>query len=192
MAETPALRVFGQSNRTFIVAEGPNGIYMIDQHAAHERILFDRLDAALDARDVPVQPLLEPLSVPLTPGRMLALEENGELLASMGLALEPFGSDSCLVRGVPALSAGASPGELVLEVLSELETRPHSGSARERALAAMACKAAVKAGTSLDLQEMREIVMQLERTPRPATCPHGRPTMIHLSHMQLEREFGRR
>lgn len=190
--DTSALRVFGQSNRTFIIAEGPNGIYMIDQHAAHERILFDRLDAAIDERDVAVQPLLEPLPVPLSPGQMQALEENGALLASMGLALEPFGNDSCLVRSVPAISSGASPGELVLEVLTQLETLPRSDSARERALAAMACKAAVKSGMMLDLQEMREIVMQLERTPRPATCPHGRPTMIHLSHMQMEREFGRR
>lgn len=192
ISETPALRVFGQSNRTFIVAEGPNGIYMIDQHAAHERILFDRLDAALDAHNVPVQPLLEPLSIPVSPGQMQSLEENGPLLASIGLALEPFGTDTCLLRSVPAISAGASPSELVGEVLSELETLPRADSARERALAAMACKAAVKAGMTLDLQEMREIVMQLERTPRPSTCPHGRPTMIHLSHMQLEREFGRR
>jgi DNA mismatch repair protein MutL len=110
----------------------------------------------------------------------------------MGLLLEPFGSDSVLVRGVPAISAGTSPVELVAEVLTELETLPRAESPRERALATVACKAAVKAGMALDLQEMRELVMQLERTPRPATCPHGRPTMIHLSHMQLEREFGRR
>lgn len=192
LQETPALRVFGQSNRTFIVAEGPNGIYMIDQHAAHERVLFDRFDEAIEAGAVLVQPLLQPAAVQLSPGQMAALEQNGPLLASMGLTLEPFGTDYVLVRAVPAMSAGTSPAELVTEVLTELETLPHAGSPRERALAAMACKSAVKAGMSLDLQEMRELVMQLERTPRPATCPHGRPTMIHLSHMQLEREFGRR
>lgn len=190
--ETPALRVFGQSNRTFIIAEGPDGIYMIDQHAAHERILFDRFDESIAAGDVPVQPLLEPASVQLSPGQMQALDDNGSLLTSMGLLLEPFGSDSVLVRGVPAMSAGTPPAELVMEVLTELETLPRAESPRERALAAMACKSAVKAGMPLDLQEMRELVMQLERTPRPATCPHGRPTMIHVSHMQLEREFGRR
>jgi DNA mismatch repair protein MutL len=190
--DRPALRVFGQSNRTFIIAEGPNGIYMIDQHAAHERILFDRFDEASAAGDAPVQSLLEPASVQLSPGQMQALDDNAGLLSSMGLLLEPFGSDSVLVRGVPTISAGTSPVELVLEVLSELETLPRAESPRERALAALACKAAVKAGMALDLQEMRELVMQLERTQRPATCPHGRPTMIHLSHMQLEREFGRR
>jgi DNA mismatch repair protein MutL len=184
--------VFGQSNRTFIIAEGPDGIYMIDQHAAHERILFDRFDEAIGAGDVPSQPLLEPVSVELSPGQTEALEDNAALLASMGLRLEPFGSRSVLVRAVPAMATRVSPGELVTEVLTELETLPRAESPRERVLAAMACKAAVKAGMTLDLQEMRELVTQLERTPRPATCPHGRPTMIHLSHVQLEREFGRR
>jgi DNA mismatch repair protein MutL len=192
LPDTPALRVFGQSNRTFIIAEGPDGIYMIDQHAAHERILFDRFDEAIGAGDVPSQPLLEPVSVELSPGQTEALEDNAALLASMGLRLEPFGSRSVLVRAVPAMATRVSPGELVTEVLTELETLPRAESPRERVLAAMACKAAVKAGMTLDLQEMRELVTQLERTPRPATCPHGRPTMIHLSHVQLEREFGRR
>jgi DNA mismatch repair protein MutL len=192
VTDTPALRVFGQSNRTFIVAEGPEGLYMIDQHAAHERILFDRFDGEIDAGTVARQPLLEPVSVPLTPGQMQALDENRVLLAAMGLDVEPFGADACLVRAVPALASRTPPVELIAEVLTELETLPVAQSPRERALAAMACKAAVKAGQMLDLQEMREMVVQLERTPRPATCPHGRPTMIHLSHTQLEREFGRR
>jgi DNA mismatch repair protein MutL len=81
---------------------------------------------------------------------------------------------------------------MVGEVLTELQTLPEPGAARERALAAMACRAAVKAGQTLDVEEMRAIVIGLERTARPATCPHGRPTMIHLSHSQMEREFGRR
>lgn len=188
----PTLRVFGQSNRTFIIAEGPDGIYMIDQHAAHERVLFDRFDIEMDSKVVPVQLLLEPVSVPISPGQMQALEDNALLLESMGLHLVPFGTGACLVRAVPAVSARTPALELVTEVLGELEALTHSDSPRDRALAAMACKSAVKAGMSLDLEEMREIVMQLERTPRPSTCPHGRPTMIHLSHMQLEREFGRR
>ena len=92
----------------------------------------------------------------------------------------------------PRWQGRGGPVELVYEVLNELQTAPEPDAARERALAAMACKAAVKAGANLDVQEMRELVAQLERTLRPATCPHGRPTMIHLSHTQLEREFGRR
>ncbi len=192
LSALPALRVFGQANQTFIIAEGPQGLYMIDQHAAHERVLFDRFDLQLEAGEVQTQPLLEPASVAISAAQMLALDENQHLLASAGFDLEPFGSDACLIRAVPALAGRAGPAQLVSEVLTELENLPEPAAARERALAAMACQAAVKAGATLDVQEMRELVSQLERTPRPDTCPHGRPTMIHLSHSQLEREFGRR
>lgn len=188
----PVLRVFGQSNGTFIIAEGPAGLYMIDQHAAHERVLYDLLDEQLTGGEVQSQAMLEPVSLSLTPAQMLALDENGDLLTRAGFALEPFGTDACLVRAIPALAGRGGPGELVYEVLNELQNTPEATSPRERALAAMACKAAVKAGAVLDVHEMRELVGQLERTLRPATCPHGRPTMIHLSHSRLEREFGRR
>ena len=192
LATLPVLRVFGQANQTFIIAEGPQGLYMIDQHAAHERVLFDRFDLQLEAGEVQTQPLLEPASLAISADQMLALEENEQLLTNVGFDLEPFGSDACLIRAVPALAGRASPAQLVSEVLTELENLPEPATARERALAATACQAAVKAGATLDVQEMRELVSQLERTLRPATCPHGRPTMIHLSHSQLEREFGRR
>ena len=192
MPGLPALRVFGQANLTFIIAEGPAGLYMIDQHAAHERVIYDLLDEQLGSGAVQSQAMLEPVSVPLTPLQMTALEEFRDLLSDAGFVLEPFGTSACLVRSVPTLAGRGGPADLVLEVLTELTTTPEAGSARERALAAMACKAAVKAGATLDVQEMRELVGQLERTLRPATCPHGRPTMIHLSHTQLEREFGRR
>jgi DNA mismatch repair protein MutL len=192
MQGLPALRVFGQANSTFIIAEGPAGLYMIDQHAAHERVLYDLFDEQLSGGAVQSQALLEPVSLSITSEQMLALEENLDLLIEAGFALEPFGTDACLVRAIPALAGRGGPADLVNEVLNELQAAPQTGTARERALAAMACKAAVKAGSTLDVHEMRELVAQLERTLRPATCPHGRPTMIHLSHTQLEREFGRR
>jgi DNA mismatch repair protein MutL len=188
----PALRVFGQTNQAFIIAEGPDGLYMIDQHAAHERVLFDQLDLEMAGGQVPSQPLLEPVSVDLEPGQLRALDLNRDLLERAGFAIDPFGRASCLVRAVPAVARGGGLADLVREVLSELENLPEPGAARERALAMMACKAAVKAGQTLEVEEMRQLVMLLEHTPRPATCPHGRPIMIHLSHHQLEREFGRR
>ncbi|GAC1469181.1 MAG: DNA mismatch repair endonuclease MutL [Chloroflexota bacterium] len=188
----PALRVFGQANQAFIVAEGPSGLYMIDQHAAHERILFDRLDVAGTDTVVTSQPLLTPAVVPLTPGQVQAMEDNEDLLVRLGFQLEAFGDGACLVRSIPALIRGGSPTEAALEVLDELAQGVEPAAARERALASLACRAAVKAGQTLDVAEMREIVAQLEATDRPSTCPHGRPTMIHLSNSQLEREFGRR
>ena len=186
----PALRVFGQMNTAFIIAEGPNGLYMIDQHAAHERVLFDRLDQQLGEGDLPTQPLLEPVTLDLQPSEMKALDENGDLLIQAGFVLEAFGASTCLIRSVPALAG--SPVSIVRDVLTELANLSEPAAARERALAAMACRAAVKAGQTLDPLEMRELVTALEQTPRPATCPHGRPTMIHVSHSRLEREFGRR
>jgi DNA mismatch repair protein MutL len=192
VATMPALRVFGQSNATFIIAEGPQGLYMIDQHAAHERILFDHFEGALENGAPPVQPLLEPATVPLDSDMMLALDTNAALLQSFGFGLEPFGDSACLVRAIPSLGGRVGPVELVQEVLTELRHLPEPSAARERALAAMACKAAVKAGQTLRIEEMRELVHGLENTLRPQTCPHGRPTMIHLSHSRLEREFGRR
>jgi DNA mismatch repair protein MutL len=192
LAALPGLRIVGQTGQTFIIAEGPRGLYMIDQHAAHERIIFDRLESELAGGVVLTQPLLAPASVELEPAQMAALEANGQLLQEIGFAIEPFGDSACLIRAVPVLAAGKAPGDLVREVLSELEALPEPTAAREHAMAAMACSAAVKAGQSLGFEEMRELVQELERTPRPATCPHGRPTMIHLSHSQLEREFGRR
>lgn len=191
-APTPALRVFGQSNRTFIIAEGPDGLYMIDQHAAHERVLFDRLTGQLSCGDIPVQPLLEPATVELTPEQMGALDEAATALCAAGFQIDSFGDGACLVRAVPAIAARLAPAELVAAVLDDLATLPSSDAAHERTLATMACKAAVKAGDLLDTQEMRELLIQLEQTPHPQTCPHGRPTTIRLSHAQLEREFGRR
>jgi len=188
----PALRIFGQANQTFIIAEGPNGLYMIDQHAAHERILFDRFDEQLLQGAIPSQPLLEPASLQLTPAQMQALEESVDLLIDLGFALESFGNTTCLVRALPSTVNGTAPLVAAVEVLEELSVSLDPAAARDRALASLACRAAVKAGQTLDVQEMRQIVIQLERTPRPSTCPHGRPTMIHLSNTQLERQFGRR
>jgi DNA mismatch repair protein MutL len=192
LAGMPVLRVFGQTKDAFIIAEGPDGLYMIDQHAAHERVLFDRLDQQLTTGSVVSQPLLDPATVDLEPAQMQALDENADLLIQSGFEIEPFGDGACLVRSIPAISARSGPADLVDEVLREIQHLSDPDAARERAMAAMACKGAVKAGQTLDVQEMRELVSQLEKTARPATCPHGRPTMIHLSHMQLEKEFGRR
>lgn len=189
--EVPALRVFGQANATFIIAEGPDGLYMIDQHAAHERILFDQLDLHDGEGRIVSQPLLEPSALELTPEQTEAMESNMALLASLGFAVEPFGHRTCLVRAVPVLARGPLPLSGFAPLLDELAASLEPRNAREHALASLACHAAVRAGQVLDVQEMREIVTLLERTPRPSTCPHGRPTMIHLSNTRLEREFGR-
>ena len=188
----PALRVLGQAGALFIIAEGPDGVYMVDQHAAHERVLYDELSTQIDARSVAVQSLLEPALVDLTSPGMEALLACGDILEALGFHVEPFGDTTCRVRAVPAMLGGASVGETLTALLDDLDSGKERSVQQDRLLATMACRAAVKAGQPLSLEEMRYLVQRLETTSHPRTCPHGRPTMILLSTSALERQFGRR
>jgi DNA mismatch repair protein MutL len=188
----PTLRVLGQATALFIIAEGPEGVYMVDQHAAHERVLYDELCAQVAARSVAVQPLLEPLLLDIGPRGMDTLNDCAPLLSDLGFTAEPFGSGTCMLRAVPAILARDTLGETFQALLEDLAAGKEQGERQERSLATMACKAAVKAGQILSMEEMRHLVQRLETTIRPRTCPHGRPTMILLSTSALERQFGRR
>lgn len=188
----PLLRVLGQVDASYIITEGPQGLYLIDQHAAHERILFDRLRAAAREGGGP-RPLLEPTPLELTPAQYAAYREQAGLFASLGFIIEPFGGNALLLRGVPPALIGTDPVRALLDVLDELAEEHRGGTTYgEAALWAVACRSAIKAGQPLSLDEMQELVRQLEATASPQTCAHGRPTMIHLSVNQLERQFGRR
>ena len=188
----PVLRVLGQVDESYIITEGPQGVYLIDQHAAHERILFDRLRAAV-REGVRPQFLLEPAPLHLTPGQLAAYQAQADMFAQLGFALEPFGGASLLLRGVPPALAGRNPVRALLDVLDEMSEEHRGGTTYgEAALWAVACRSAIKAGQQLSADEMVELVRQLEATSSPQTCAHGRPTMIHLSVSQLERQFGRR
>ena len=190
----PMLRVVGQLGATYIVAEGPEGMYLIDQHAAHERILYERLMAEMAGATVSSQGLLEPLTLELAPPQAAIVEEHLEMLRSVGFEIEPFGGETYLVRAVPAVLSRGDPRQALLEIIEGLEEgEDRLAQEREERLVRLICKqAAIKAGQTLSQQEMQELVRQLEQTSLPRTCPHGRPTMIHLSAEQLAREFGRR
>ncbi|HIC93054.1 MAG TPA: DNA mismatch repair endonuclease MutL [Anaerolineae bacterium] len=192
LAKLPPLRVLGQMAQAYIVAEGPEGMYLIDQHAAHERVLYERLKAERAKMAVTSQALLEPLTIELSPQQAEALEESLDALASLGFDIEPFGGATFLVRAVPAVLAQGEVAEAIEELIADLAGEEIGESAEERALISLACHSAVRAGQTLSMAEMRELVRQLEETAMPRTCPHGRPTMIRLSKAQLEREFGRR
>jgi DNA mismatch repair protein MutL len=188
----PALRVLGQASALFIIAEGPDGVYMVDQHAAHERVLYDELSEQIKRKAVPVQALLEPALVEVSTTAMEALLAYGDILRQLGFEAEPFGAMTCAVRAVPTMLTSARPGEVLLALLEDLAMGKEQADQQDRSLATMACKAAVKAGQSLTMEEMRHLIARLETTRRPRTCPHGRPTMILLSNSALERQFGRR
>ncbi|MBI2909172.1 MAG: DNA mismatch repair endonuclease MutL [Chloroflexi bacterium] len=187
----PILRVVGQVANTYIIAEGPDGMYLVDQHAAHERVLFERLKAQAAKREVEVQGLLDPLAVQLTPRQEETLKCDGEALAQFGFAIEPFGDRTCLLRAVPAVLKGRSAAEAVIDLLDSLDQGTAGSDLVEPIAITLACRGAVRAGDTLTPEEMREMMRQLERTSSPRTCPHGRPTVLHLSSSRLEREFGR-
>ncbi|HEY66383.1 MAG TPA: DNA mismatch repair endonuclease MutL [Caldilineae bacterium] len=190
----PALRVVGQIGASYIVAEGPEGMYLIDQHAAHERILYEEMMAHRVNGDVPRQQLLEPISITLPPTLAVLAEAERDRLAALGFDLEPFGPNTFLLRSVPAILSRGDPRQTLEDLLHSLEGERHLvDQAKEEALIRSICKrAAVKAGQPLSMAEMEEMIRRLERCRSPRTCPHGRPTMIHISTHQLAREFGRR
>jgi DNA mismatch repair protein MutL len=182
----PVLRVVGQLLASYIVAEGPGGLYLIDQHAAHERILFEQVKDGWSRREMEVQPLLEPVPLEVSPRQATVLGGHLEKLSEFGFAIEPFGERTFLVRAVPAPLAGQDWRGVIQELLDG------GGEDWQEGLAiSIACHSAVRAGQVLTSDEMREMVRKLEQAALPHSCPHGRPTMIHLSLAQLEREFGR-
>jgi DNA mismatch repair protein MutL len=193
----PPLRVVGQVGAMYVVAEGPQGMFLIDQHAAHERILYERFmnrrNYNLVEGEMARQQLLQPL--PLHAGSELAgmVADHLDALRSVGFDIEPFGGDSFLVRGVPGLLAGDDPINSLLDIVTSLSAgRNLAGEQYEAELVKMVCKrAAIKAGQLLSDIEMQELVRQLEECASPRTCPHGRPTMIQLSAGELEKAFGR-
>lgn len=191
VTKLPILRVLGQLAATYIIAEGPQGMYLIDQHAAHERILYERTLEQLQRSTLEVQGLLEPITVELSPQQEAFLAAHLASLSEMGFAIEHFGGRTYLVRSVPALLKGRAQAEDLLSLLDSLEEETILDF-RDRVAISLACHAAIKAGQALSQQEIRELVRQLEEVKAPHICPHGRPTMIHLSSSQLEREFGRR
>jgi len=187
----PMLRVLGQVRQMYIIAEGPDGLYLIDQHAAHERILFEQLQAEQGAMAVSSQTLLEPLPIELAPHQHALLDTLLEDLTAFGFDITPFGGDTYLVRAIPAAMSAAHVAEVIAELLDVAKEGRGAATSAEHTLAVIACHSAIRAGKTLSLDETRELIHQLETTAAPYTCPHGRPTMIHLSSAQLEKSFGR-
>ena len=193
----PPLRVIGQLSQSYIVTEGPDGMYLIDQHAAHERILLERMVAAMQARQTISQALLAPLQLELDPSELEAIEEHLAQLADIGFAVE-IQDNILTLQAVPNVLVKQMNARSVRDLLADL-TSPrsmggtgHGETWQEHALANVACKAAIKANYFLTVSEMREMIEQLEQTSAPYSCCHGRPTMVHFGLPALEREFGRR
>lgn len=187
----PILRVLGQLSNSYIVAEGPDGLYLVDQHAAHERIVYENILAQWEKKKVEIQPLLEPLHIELNAKQVELLNIKREMLAQFGFTIEPFGDRTFLLQTVPAVIIREKLGEVVKETLDSLTEESPLAKIEERIAQSLACHSAIRAGKPLTQEEMIALIQQLERATLPRTCPHGRPTMIHLSTLRLEKEFGR-
>jgi DNA mismatch repair protein MutL len=187
----PILRILGQLSASYILAEGPDGLYLIDQHAAHERVLFERVTSQLKAKSLEVQGLLEPALATLSGKQEETLAKCGETIARYGFAVESFGPRTQLIRRVPGVLKGADPARSLLDLLDALALGADAPAWEKVMLESLACHGAIKAGQVLNSEEMRALVRQLEATDRPYVCPHGRPAIIHLDSRQLEKQFGR-
>ena len=190
----PILRWIGQVGSTYILAEGPDGLYLIDQHAAHERILYEKMLDQQANGTVTSQALLEPAVVQLPPWQASALEENLPILTGLGFQIEEFGPSAYRVIAMPTIFEKGSPAAAIAAVVEDIENDdvPMSGLTSDR-IASYVCKRmAVKAGQTLTPEEQRALIRDLEQCRSPRTCPHGRPTMIHLSIDMLEKQFGRK
>ncbi|MBE2268842.1 MAG: DNA mismatch repair endonuclease MutL [Anaerolinea sp.] len=189
----PMLRVVGQIAASYIVAEAPAGMYLIDQHAAHERILYEQFMAEYTRQKTVTQMALTPESVQVAPPEARLIEEKLPVLHELGFELEPFGPNIFIVRAVPAILSDIEPAELIRGIVDDLEqgNKPGMPSIEDKIVMRVCKQAAVKAGQVLSYEQMQGIIRQLERCQSPLTCPHGRPTMIHMSTDRLAREFGR-
>jgi DNA mismatch repair protein MutL len=190
----PLLRLIGQIGATYLVAEGPDGLYLVDQHAAHERVLFEKLMTQHAMKNIPSQALLTPAVVTLPPASAHLLTAQLPLLQHFGFDVEGFGPNTFQVRAMPALFMGSDPSVALRALVEDFEEDESPlQNEIEAKLAARVCKRmAVKAGQTLSNEEQRALLNDLEACDSPRTCPHGRPTMIHLSVDMLERQFGRR
>jgi DNA mismatch repair protein MutL len=188
----PILRIVGQVQGTYIVCEGPDGVYFVDQHAAHERVLYEQVLAQRAAGGVARQQLLEPHAIELGGHRLALLEEHAAVVAQLGFEAEPFGDTTALLRAVPTGVKGGDGGRALADLLDALADPAPAAGGLDRAAATVACHAAVRAGDVLSPELMRQVIEQLEETDVGSFCPHGRPTVVRLPVSQLERDFGRR
>lgn len=188
------LKILGQADKTFIIAENDHAVLIIDQHVAHERVLYEMLLRTRGAGAIEVQPLLTPETMHFDRRTVeLVTPKLGEL-AELGFQMEPFGGDSFLVRSVPALSRGRKPIHLLRDIVDEIAGGQVAGCvvpARDEVYILCSCKMAVKAGDPLSHAEMERLVQDLGRTENPYFCPHGRPITIMMPKTDLRRRFKR-
>ncbi|MBF0620593.1 MAG: DNA mismatch repair endonuclease MutL [Magnetococcales bacterium] len=192
--EGPLGYAVAQVHGTYIIAQTDDGMVMVDQHAAHERIVYEQLKSAYDERRIERQLLLIPEVLQLTSSEAQNLDQHREEMEKYGVLVEPFGQDAFVVREVPAMLADTNPNQLIADLLSDLIEMGESSAVerrRNRILATMACHGSVRANRKLNRDEMNALLRRLEITQRGGQCNHGRPTYVRLSLKEIEKFFER-
>ena len=187
-------RVLGQVGGLYVVLETEDGVIIMDPHAAHERVLYERFMKQVVHHAVKSQGLLSPEAVELQPAQAELVRGNVELLKSMGFGISDFGGDAFIVDALPVVLGNVSAKSMLADIATTLEHGGERGGTErwaENQIAMAACKAAVKANDRLTIQEIEALVVDLARSEMPYTCPHGRPTTIYMSFQDLRRKFGR-
>jgi DNA mismatch repair protein MutL len=188
-------RILGVLGKLYIVMENGDGLVLVDQHAAHERVLFEKLRKQMESAGVPIQRLLIPLTVNVTPKDYDWILTNVPTLEKMGFALEPFGDSTLKVDGIPQFFPKDDPGLAIRKLVDELRSITTATSRLrmgEDAIAKTVCRHAIKANDDLHLPEIENLIQDLLACDLPFCCPHGRPTMIQIAYGELEKKFGRR
>jgi len=183
-----------QVHDSFIIAQSQEGMAIIDQHAAHERVLFERLQGQFGAGQIPVQDLLVPDQIELGPAQSTVLAEYLPELSRLGFLVEDFGNNVFMIKAVPVLLVGANYKQLLLDILDEVNVHGKSGKieeVRDEMLSVMACHPAIKVHRHLDQREMEQLLADLFKCRMPHTCPHGRPTVVRFSLAEIMRMFKR-
>lgn len=180
---------------TFIISQAEDGIVIVDQHAAHERLVHERLKRQLAEGGIARQALLIPEVVELDEAACQRLLARGEDLAALGLPIEPFGAGAVVVREIPALLGRGDVRSLIRDVADDLADLDDALALKDRlsaVCASMACHGSVRAGRKLSIEEMNALLREMEATPHSGQCSHGRPTFVHLDRAEIERLFQRR
>jgi DNA mismatch repair protein MutL len=188
------VRALGQINRTFLIAQVGGDLTVIDQHTAHERVLFERLYRAWTSRGIQAQPLLIPDQVELSPPQALLLQRYQSNLEQLGMEIEPFGSSTVLIRAIPVGLGKIDPITFLQDLVDDLtqwDSAPNLEARVRSVLASLACHGAVRAGRSMNSEEIKALIEEWRAEGEMTTCPHGRRTSFRLSITDLEKMFGR-
>ncbi|MFZ4767621.1 MAG: DNA mismatch repair protein MutL, partial [Roseimicrobium sp.] len=195
VAQAASYRILGVLHKLYVLLESGEGLVLMDQHAAHERVLFEQMRRAMEQEGVPTQRLLLPLTLQLTPRDYDFLQANLEALHKLGVEAEPFGGNALKVDALPAFLKTDDPLALLRDIISEISSASSRTSALrlgEDMIATTVCRHAVKANDTLRDPELRQLLNDLFACEMPYCCPHGRPTIVQISLPELERKFGRR